>query len=135
MKYNRMQRVNELIKRELGMLCERDVVSEIHGLLTVTSVDTAPDLRTATVNFSVLGSDEDRKHALDVLRKHRRRLQAELNRRVELKFTPVLTFRIDRSLEAADRVLTILDDLDLSDVPDAGETPDTEQDDADDGRR
>ncbi len=135
MKYDRMRRVNELIKRELSLICERDVVPEVNALLTITNVDTAPDLRTATVDFSVLGSEEDRNHALKVLRRHRKQLQAEINRRVQLKYTPVLTFHIDRSLETADRVLTILDELDLSDVPDASEMKETEQDDVDPEQR
>lgn len=113
MKVDRILRVNELLRRELGRLVERDVAPRMEALVTVTRVSTSPDLRQARVYVSVLGGEEQRHEALRLLLGCRREMQSELGRRVRLKYTPVLTFQLDRSLEEADRILSIIDDLGL----------------------
>ncbi len=110
----RMLRVNELLRRELGELFERHIVSQLDAVLTVTDVKTSPDLRVATVYVSVFGKPEHDAQALALLKRCRTLLQAELGKRTELKYTPVLRFQLDQSLRQADRVLSILDELDLN---------------------
>ncbi len=111
---DRMLRVNELLRRELALLCEREISPGFDGLVTITAVKTAPDLRQATVFVSVLGDEEHRKRALSLLGAKRKMFQREISRRVVLKYTPVLKFRMDASAEQADRILAILDELDVS---------------------
>ncbi len=113
MENKRMRRVNELLQRELGMLCERLVVPELPCLLTITQVKTAPDLRHAQVFFSVLGESEDWSAAKKVLDRHRAEMQSALARNITLKYTPVLHFKPDPTLESADRLFSIIDKLDL----------------------
>lgn len=115
MKVDRMLRVNELLQRELGRLVERDVAPRMEALVTLTRVSTSPDLRQARVYVSVLGGDEQRHEALRLLLECRKAMQSELGRCVRLKYTPVLTFHLDRTLEEADRVLSIINELDLDD--------------------
>ncbi len=115
-KTNRMRRVNQLLQRELGILCERRVVSELSSLLTITGVKTSPDLRHAQVFYSVLGESSDWAAAQAALDKHRVELQAALAQSVVLKYTPVLQFRPDPTLEQADRVFSIIESLDLDDL-------------------
>ena len=107
----RMVRVDELLRRELGALCEKLVAPRIQALVTIIKVECAPDLREATVFVSVLGSPEAHAQAMRLMQGVRRELQQELARRVILKYTPRLRFREDRTTEQADRVLTILDGL------------------------
>ena len=109
----RMRRVDELLRRELGSLCERHVVSELKCLMTITQVKTAPDLRHARVFFSVLGDDEDWAAAQACLDQHRAALQSGIASAVKLKYTPVLHFKPDPTFEQADRVFSIIDKLDL----------------------
>lgn len=73
------------------------------GLVTVTGVETEPDLRHATVWLSSM--DEGAKEALA---RHRVRLQAAIGRQVRLKRTPELRFQIDPAVEAGTRVEEIL---------------------------
>jgi ribosome-binding factor A len=115
----RMVRVDEALRRELGVLCEKLVAPRLQALVTITKVECAPDLREATVFVSVLGDQEARSQALRVMLGVRRELQQELGRRVILKYTPKLRFREDRTAEQADRVLTILNELHLPDEPPA----------------
>jgi len=128
-----MLRVNELIRRELGDLCERRIVSDLNALLTVTHVDTSPDLRQATVLVSVMGDEAQRRDALKLLHRNRGLFQREIARRTQLKYTPVLRFQLDETMEQADRVLAIIDELDLSDVPASLSGPPAEEEDAPEG--
>ncbi len=124
MKYDRMRRVDELLRREIGRICERDIVPELSSLLTITQVKTAPDLRHAQVFFSVFGPPDEQTKAYRLLNRKRAQMQKEVGSAVQLKYTPVLHFKVDHTPEQADRVLSILDELDLSDVPDAAKSPD-----------
>ncbi len=120
MKKDRMRRVNELLQRELSTLCERHVATEVDFLLTITAVKTSPDLRQAQVFFSVLGNDRQWTEGQAVLERHRVGLQAAIGRSVKLKYTPVLQFKPDPTLEQADRVFSIIQKLDLPDEPPGG---------------
>lgn len=120
MKIDRMRRIDELIHRELGMLCEREIAPDIAALVTITKVKTSPDLRHAQVFFSVLGDEIAHQAALTLMHKKRRRLQQDIATSCKLKYTPVLKFHVDQAPEEADRVLSIIHELGLDEVPDAG---------------
>ena len=107
---HRLIRVGEILKRELSTVILREVPSD-GALITVNAVDVSPDLRNATVHVSVLGTAAQQRTALERLEHHRRVLQAELSKRVVLKFTPHLHFRLDESVERGSRVLDILEEL------------------------
>lgn len=108
---HRLARVAEILKRELSAAVLREVPSD-GALVTINAVDVSPDLRNATVHVGVLGTAAQQKDALARLVQHRAVLQAECARRVVLKFTPHLHFKLDESVERGSRVLDILDELD-----------------------
>lgn len=116
----RMRRIDELVQRELSMLCEREITPYAKGLVTITKIKTSPDLRHAQVYFSVLGDDADHDEALKLLLGKRKHFQKQLAANVKLKYTPVLKFHVDQNPAQADHVLSILSELGLDDVPDAG---------------
>lgn len=108
----RIERVAELLKRELSEILRRELNVEQSGLLTVHEVVPARDLRTATVFLGFVGSASQRKNILATLEERVPRLQEVLGAAVRLKFTPVLRFQLDESVERGMRVLQILDGLD-----------------------
>lgn len=114
---SRIDRVNEILKREIADLLERKRFKEGNNcMISVTGVNTAPNLRHAEVCISVLGGDETTKdEALSFLRKNRCRLQKSISQDVVMKYTPVLSFSIDRNIEQGDKVLAILEALDKND--------------------
>ncbi|MDT8390702.1 MAG: 30S ribosome-binding factor RbfA [Lentisphaeria bacterium] len=120
MNSERMRRVDGLIHRELSMLCEREIAPYVKGLVTITKIKTSPDLRHAQVYFSVLGDHDTHDEALKLLLKQRPHLQKQLAANVQLKYTPVLKFHVDQNPEQADHVLSLLSELGLDDIPDAG---------------
>jgi ribosome-binding factor A len=113
---NRLDRVNELIKRELSDLVRREITFTAK-LVTIQQVDITPDLKHAHVYVGVIGTEEEQKQALSALHDHRQRLQNEVSKRVVLKWTPQLHFKLDNTGERGDRVLKILDELGLPPEP------------------
>ena len=112
---DRIRRVNEIVKRELGDLFERMICANLDGLVTITAVDTAPDLRNAHVYVSVYGSDDQKREAMALIRRTRKELQSLMSKHVKLKYTPRLHFELDDGPEKADRVMRLLDELEKGD--------------------
>ncbi len=111
-----MRRVNESV---------REVVSEAIvglkdpriGFVTVTGVDTSPDLRTSTVYVSVLGSKKKQRKSLEGLNSSAGALQEHLATELRMKRTPLLTFEYDPTVEQGVRMTKLIDDLTPDDEP------------------
>lgn len=114
MSSRRLERVNELLKHELGEIIRREFNIAATGLVSVNAVETAGDLRSAKVFISVLGKPDQQKRALAQLEKQRVPIQNEVGRAVVMKYTPTLTFHIDDTIEKANRVLQIIDEIERS---------------------
>lgn len=121
---NRLDRVNEAIKRELGSLVRREFTFAAK-LVTVQEVDITPDLKNAHVYVGVIGTPEEQHAAMSQLHEARPRLQRELSRRVIMKFTPHLHFKLDQTGERGDRILQIIEELHL---PPEAPAPEPERD-------
>src|SRR5215467_10269390 len=113
----RMRRVNESV---LQVLAESlpDLKDPRIGLVTITGVDTTPDLRHATVYVSVLGSAKKRSASLRGLEAAHGILQSRLARELRLKRTPLLTFEYDPSVERGVHMSRLIDELAPRDDPD-----------------
>ena len=113
MAVDRLDRVDSLLKRVIGdamfRILQTDSVGA--GLITVTGVRCAKNLRNATVKVSVFGEPEVQKRALSNLIRHAHEFEMAINREVRMKFTPQLRFELDHSIEKGDAVLAILDKL------------------------
>ena len=106
---HRQLRLNELVKRELSGIIARELSFE-GALVTINDVDVAADMRKAHVFVSVLGSAQP-DNVLNKLEENRPALQAELSRKVVLKYTPHLVFHLDRSIERGTRVIEIMQEI------------------------
>ena len=107
----RLQRIRELLKREIGEAIRREFHVEEAGLITVNDVDVAGDLKSATVFVSILGTPDQQKHGLQLLAEHRVRIQGLVGRAIVLKYTPTLKFVFDDSIVRGNRVLQIIGEL------------------------
>jgi ribosome-binding factor A len=108
----RLERVRELLKREIGEAIRKELPLGEVGLINVNDVDVAPNLQNATVYIGVLGDAAKKKRAMEALEEHRKRLQGMVAQAVILKYTPHLRFVLDDSIERGNRVLEILNELD-----------------------
>lgn len=107
---SRMRKVNELL-REVIADAVKDLKDPRIGFITVTGVETAPDLRQAVVYYSVLGSDEEQEATAAALDSSASRIQQVVGAETRLKFTPKLRFAVDPSIRTGDRIERILRDL------------------------
>lgn len=120
---DRMRRVNSAVKDVLA-----DALGELQdpriGFVTVTAVDTTPDLRHATVFVSVLGSEKRRVRTLAGLEAAHGVLQARIARELRLKRTPQLAFAYDPSVERGVRMTQLIDQLAPDNTDDAADDAD-----------
>ena len=106
----RQRRVNELIRHAMSDIFLRvDITDDaLAGVtITATEVEASPDLRNARVYVVPLGGS-NQKIIVDALNRHQKFLRGELARKVELKYTPALTFALDTTFDQSDRVDEIL---------------------------
>jgi ribosome-binding factor A len=105
-----MRRVNETIREILGDAIATELKDPRIGFVTVTEVDTSPDLRSARVYVSVLGNEDERERSLEGLRSSHGVLQGKIASAMRIKRTPTLTFEYDESLDRGDRISRLLDE-------------------------
>lgn len=111
MSSHRIERVRELLKREIGATIRREIPVNEAGLVSVNDVDVAGDLRSAMVFISILGNADQQKRGLALLEENRGRIQNLVARSVVLKYFPTLKFVLDDSVVRGNRVLQIIDEL------------------------
>lgn len=104
----RCQRVGELLKEEIGGIIENELKDCSVGFVTLTNVKVSSDLRYAKVYFSVLGDESQRQAAIEGLRRAKSFIQAQLGRRIRLRYTPKISFIFDDSIEYGVHILELL---------------------------
>ncbi len=109
---DRMRRVDEAMREVLSDALTRDVKDPRVGFVTVTAVETSPDLRHARVFVSVLGTDPERQESLEGLQSAHGFLQRRVADELRLKHTPQLLFEEDDTARRADRVERLLSNVD-----------------------
>ena len=106
---NRIGRINEEIQRELSALIPAVKDPRVSGMISVTAVETTPDLRYAKAYISVLDK-ENGERVLKGLRSASGWLRRELGRSLNLRYTPELTFVRDDSINKGAHILEMLRD-------------------------
>jgi ribosome-binding factor A len=106
----RMRRVNELMREVIGSAIATELEDPRIGFVTVTSVDTSRDLRSARVYVSVLGGEAEREATLAGLRSSHGVLQSAIASQMRIKRTPTLSFHYDETPERGVRITRLLED-------------------------
>ena len=106
----RMRRVNEAVREVVSVHLAEGLKDPRIGFVTVTGVETSPDLRYARVYVSILGDEPSRADALEGLRSSRGFLQAQLGSELRMKRTPTLEFINDDTVRRADRLTRLIDE-------------------------
>ncbi len=105
-----LRRVNERLREVVADEVER-LKDPGLGFVTITGVDTAPDLRSARVYYSVLGDADQHEATRAALQRASGRIRSGIGRRVRLKFLPELRFEVDSGIEHGMRIEQILREL------------------------
>lgn len=106
----RMRRINEMLREVVGAAIATELSDPRIGFVTVTSVETSPDLRAARVHVSVLGSEEEREATLEGLRSSHGVIQAKIAKETRMKRTPTLSFHYDSTVEQGVRISRLLEE-------------------------
>jgi len=114
----RTQRVDELLRQEIGAIVARDVADPRIGFATITSVETTADLRHAKVWVSVIGQPAERDATVAALRRAMPFVRHELGSRLRIKRIPDLHIHLDDTAERGTRVLRLLSELEAGALPD-----------------
>ncbi|UFJ42170.1 30S ribosome-binding factor RbfA [Brevibacillus humidisoli] len=107
----RLNRVGEEIKKKLSILLQRELKDPRIGFVTVTDVEVTSDLQMARVYVSIFGSAEQRKVSLEGLHKAKGYLRTEIGRRIKLRHTPDLVFKLDQSIDYGNKIDSILREI------------------------
>ena len=114
----RTDRIDQLLRQEIGDILVRDIQDPRIGFVTITDVETAPDLSTARVWVSVIGQPEEREQTLKALQRAMPFVRHELGGRVRLRRIPELLVRADDTAQRGTRVLRLLAELEAGQNPD-----------------
>lgn len=119
MTIDRMSRVNELLRREIGEALFTIINDADFDLsaVTVTRVIASRDLRSACVFISIRDHHDERANMLSTLCKYRPEIQRRINSNLVLKYTPRLSFELDTSLEKGDHILSLLYEMEKETDP------------------
>jgi ribosome-binding factor A len=107
---DRMRRVDEAVREVLSDAITKQLKDPRVGFVTVTAVETAPDLRRARVFVSVLGDGKVRKRSMQGLQSAHGVLQRVVARELRLKHTPTLEFVYDDTSERGMRIAQLIDE-------------------------
>lgn len=107
----RTDRLDELLQQEIGAILSREISDPRVGFVTVTDVETTPDLRHARVWVSVIGQPDEREETRRALQRAMGYVRRELGLRLRLKRIPELHVRLDETAERGTRVLRLLSEL------------------------
>jgi len=107
----RTKQLDELLREEIAGIVAREVADPRIGFVTITDVETSPDLRHAQVWVSVIGQQAERDTTIAALGRAMPFVRRELGRRLRLKRIPDLHVRLDDTAERGTRVLRLLHEL------------------------
>lgn len=110
-------RVAQSIKRELSDIILRGLKDErVGGIVSVTDVECSTDCRRAKIFISVFGDEDQQQGTMDALNDHVGEIRGELGRRLQLRFAPDVSFKLDNSLERGAKVSALLNKISRGEV-------------------
>jgi ribosome-binding factor A len=115
---HRIERVNTLIRREISELIQHELRDpRLDEFITVTEVDTTPDLKHAKIYISSMSGQQEEQKILGVLNSASGFLRTALANKIRIRYTPELHFVWDNSIEHGDRILRLIDEVTQKDNP------------------
>src|SRR5690606_2849743 len=106
--FRRTARLNEQLRQEISLLIRAEVRDPRVGLATITAVETSPELDHARVYITAMGDEAEKEEVLSGLRSAATFIRGQLGRRLHMRRIPELHFELDRKLENAMRIESLL---------------------------
>jgi ribosome-binding factor A len=115
MTHKRVERIGDQIRSEISDMIVRRLNDPRIGFVTITAVEVSEDLRHAKVFVSVYGDEKAKIQTMEGLESASGFIRGEIGHRLKIKFTPDILFKLDTSMDKADEVLSILDEINKGD--------------------
>lgn len=113
MSSRRQRQVADLLRDEISFIIQRGLKDPRIGFASLTRVEVSPDIRYATVFVSVLGTEEEQSESLVALNNASGYIRHELGPKLSMRSIPIVSFRLDRSMQHAENVQRLLNEIDL----------------------
>ncbi|MDP8212686.1 MAG: 30S ribosome-binding factor RbfA [Candidatus Zapsychrus exili] len=107
----RMERVNQQVKREIGIIVQRELNDPRLQFVTITRADVSPDLHNARIYYSVLGDNQNVKEAGEGLNSARGMIKRLLSKAMKIRRTPDLSFLYDDTIECSVRIDKTIEEI------------------------
>jgi len=107
----RQKRVGEAIRAAVAEYLILNLANSTPGFITVSHARMSPDLKIATVYFTIYGSTVDVAFTFKTLEKHNSRVRYHVGQEVPLKYVPELRFFVDDTLEYTDKMNQVMKDI------------------------
>ena len=104
----RIEKLQELIKQEVGKMLLTDIKDSRIGFVTVTGVEMTGDLREAKIFVSIMGNDEQVQSTWEGLHSALGFIRREIGKRIKIRFTPEISFAPDKSLDYSEHIQKLL---------------------------
>ncbi len=112
MSENRLRRVAEQIKKDIGGIINYEIKDpRVANLTSVTDVSVSKDLRYASVYISIYGTEHEKEETLQTLERASGFIRSEIGRRIRLRYTPEINFRLDNSIEYGAHIENVIKSL------------------------
>ncbi len=108
---DRMARVNEMMKREIGTMIQMDIHNPELEFVTITNVNVSKDLQVARVSFSVLGDEKKVQNVTRILSGISGQVRKLVGQRIRLRYTPKIEFVYDKSIEYGAQIERALEEI------------------------
>lgn len=110
--FSRVDRIRKALIKEISDIIQRHVKDpRISGIVSVTDIDLSSDYKYAKVYVSVYGTEEQKEQTMESLQDCSPYIRSEVGKRIRLRHTPELEFRIDDSLERGTRITDLIDKI------------------------
>jgi ribosome-binding factor A len=114
---SRTERVRKALIREVSLLLQTSIKDpRLSGIVSVTDVELSNDCKYAKVFISVFGSEEDQKNTMIAVESSSGYIRSEVGKKLSMRFTPEITFKIDDSLERGARVTSLLNKISRGEI-------------------
>jgi len=114
MEFKRVDRVAYLLKKEIAEMLTKEVKDPRIGMVTITGANVSRDLRHAHIYYSVVGNEKEIRDSAIGLKQATKFIQRQLGRRIRLRYTPIIEFQFDHSLEYGSHIEKILQSISIS---------------------
>ncbi len=104
----RAEKLREFLKEEVSQIIQQELKDPRIGFVSITDVEVSVDLRYARIFVSVLGDEAAKAKSMEGLRSAQRYIRGELGKRMQTRYTPAVTFRLDESIERGTRIVSLL---------------------------